>query len=131
MKASRFITLAAAAALALAGLQGCKKAPFENLDNTVARINASIEKGDSEINNPLFTVSSLGYDEATNTVKIELPAGFENVGADMVLYTVNRLAPELDEAVKAADANVMVVFNGTDGSKNEVLYENKEEVPAE
>ncbi len=130
MKAKKLLSLALVAILAVAGLYGCKKPPFEILRETVNAVNTTLGKDNSELANPAYKVSKLIYEEATNTVKIEVPAESLDSAltspADAVFDGVESASPRLAEAIQAADANVMVVFNYPDGTKQETMYENTE-----
>ena len=118
MKTSRILAIAAAALIAGSALYGCKKAPFEVLEEQVSQISA-----DKKLDNPLFSVTEVKYDKIDNTVKISVDR--QGVDADIVLATAVRLAPGLDEAIKAANANVEISVPGPDGKPQETLYENK------
>lgn len=130
MKAKKLLSLALVAILAVAGLYGCKKPPFEILRETVDAVNTTLGSDKSELASPAYKVSKLIYEEATNTVKIEVPSesldSALNAPADAVFNGVETSSPRLAEAVKAADANVMVVFNYPDGTKQETMFENTE-----
>lgn len=121
MKTSRILTISAI--VASAALSGCKKAPFQVLDDVVDRIDDQIEAGKSPFANPVFAVEDIDYEEALNTVKIEVAPGC-NVGADVVKNNVMSLAPELAQAVKAANAKVLVEFEVHGGPDREVMFEN-------
>ena len=126
MKPTRFLGIAAIALAAVAALGGCKKEPFQKLDETVNEINTQIEDGKTPFANDIFTVSSLDYDEITNTVKSNVPYS-ENTGngasANIVLMVVSRYAPNLDAAIQEAEANVMVCTTDSAGKPVETLFE--------
>ncbi len=118
MKTSRLLAIAAAALITGSALYGCKKAPFEVLQEQVSQINT-----DKTLDNALFNVTEVKYDQIDNTVKIAVDR--EGLTPDIVLATAVRLAPGLDKAIEAAGANVEIITPGADGQKQETLYEKK------
>lgn len=131
MKASKILILAAAALMTGMSLQGCKKQPFQVLAENVDKVNAAIADGKMADVDKIITFDKVDYDEVTNTVKINVKSTATTDVSDMALYLVDTLCPELDAAIKEADANVMVVNVTPDGDTQETLYENQEPVPVE
>lgn len=118
------MTLALAGMIAAGAVQSCKKEPFQVLGDTVYEVNQAISDGDKAMSNKLTGVAGLIYDEATNTVKVEVPENGINSNPDIIMHVLTTTQPSLDAAIKDANANVMIVFITPDGQKREVLYEN-------
>lgn len=124
--------VAVAVALGAASLS-CKKAPYQQLADTVDSVNTVMSQGGMQ---DFPDGCKVSYDEATNTVKfnIAVPLHFdessltepqrEQFQTNFVTAIINGI-PSLAQKIEANHSAVLLTFDGTENSKYEIMTDSE------